>query len=163
MKYKWVILTWLTQNKCKFGNSTIATSTKATSIRFVGPTTPILKVPLFLSSVYFFIATFVLSISLIIMLMRYVFITSPHFYIGLFLCSYFLYRFLSLAFSDPGLARNRDNGGEQQNVNFCQTCVLPMRRRTFHCQICDVCVDGYDHHCIFVGKCIGRGNMGQFK
>ena len=38
-----------------------------------------------------------------------------------------------------------------------------MKRRTYHCDICDVCVDGYDHHCVFVGKCIGRGNMGQFK
>lgn len=24
-------------------------------------------------------------------------------------------------------------------------------------------MEGYDHHCIFVGKCIGAGNMGQFK
>ena len=32
-----------------------------------------------------------------------------------------------------------------------------------HCNICNICIRDYDHHCVFVGKCIGRGNMGQFK
>lgn len=74
-----------------------------------------------------------------------------------------LYRFLSLAFSDPGLARNRLHENNADFRGFCRKCVLPIKRRTYHCEICDVCVDGYDHHCIFIGKCVGGKNMGQFK
>ena len=32
-----------------------------------------------------------------------------------------------------------------------------------HCEICDVCVRGFDHHCIFFGKCIASNNLTSFK
>jgi len=30
--------------------------------------------------------------------------------------------------------------------------------RIRHCVDCNVCVEGYDHHCPVSGKCIGKGN-----
>ena len=27
---------------------------------------------------------------------------------------------------------------------------------------CDVCIEGYDHHCPWTGKCIGKGNYNNF-
>ena len=30
---------------------------------------------------------------------------------------------------------------------------------TYHCEDCQVCVDGHDHHCVFFSKCIGKGNL----
>lgn len=32
-----------------------------------------------------------------------------------------------------------------------------------HCSICNVCIKEYDHHCVFIGKCIGKKNIGQFR
>ena len=35
--------------------------------------------------------------------------------------------------------------------------------KTKHCSICKCCVLDLDHHCVFIGKCVGAGNMGRFK
>ena len=32
----------------------------------------------------------------------------------------------------------------------------------YHCEDCDVCIEDYDHHCVFFSKCIGGGNINQF-
>jgi hypothetical protein len=48
-----------------------------------------------------------MSIVIVVMMMGFVFIGSPHCYIGFASCMYFLYRYASLAFSNPGLARTR--------------------------------------------------------
>lgn len=31
-----------------------------------------------------------------------------------------------------------------------------------HCMDCRVCIAGYDHHCPWTGKCVGRGNARFF-
>ncbi|KAG7247868.1 hypothetical protein CRUP_032477 [Coryphaenoides rupestris] len=31
-----------------------------------------------------------------------------------------------------------------------------------HCKLCDVCVEDYDHHCLFLNRCVGRGNHRLF-
>jgi len=33
---------------------------------------------------------------------------------------------------------------------------------TFHCPDCDVCIEGYDHHCVWTSKCVGKGNLKIF-
>lgn len=33
---------------------------------------------------------------------------------------------------------------------------------TKHCKLCDVCIKDYDHHCLFLNQCIGRGNHRSF-
>ena len=41
---------------------------------------------------------------------------------------------------------------------FCKFCRLEKGPGTRHCRACQVCVEGFDHHCMFLLKCVGRGN-----
>ncbi len=75
--------------------------------------------------------------------------------------------------SNPGLP-DRDVG--KQNVDairamiaageahYCSSCgvVKDPCKKTEHCALCQVCVEGYDHHCPWVGKCVGAGNIRYF-
>lgn len=42
---------------------------------------------------------------------------------------------------------------------FCQVIRLPQSR---HCNICNRCVERYDHHCPWINNCVGRTNHSRF-
>jgi hypothetical protein len=33
---------------------------------------------------------------------------------------------------------------------------------TYHCEECNICINGYDHHCDLFSKCIGSRNIIYF-
>jgi hypothetical protein len=47
---------------------------------------------------------------------------------------------------------------------WCDICEVRQCKsmRISHCYDCNVCIEDIDHHCPWMGKCIGRGNMNVF-
>lgn len=48
--------------------------------------------------------------------------------------------------------------GFLMKYKYCKTCNIIRPPGTSHCRICDICVERFDHHCPWIGNCIGINN-----
>ncbi|EYC40488.1 hypothetical protein Y032_0610g624 [Ancylostoma ceylanicum] len=45
---------------------------------------------------------------------------------------------------------------------FCNICQIHVKEKTKHCRRCNICVEVFDHHCIWLNNCIGKKNYRLF-
>ena len=68
---------------------------------------------------------------------------------------------------NPGIPiydKNAIMGLPREKYKKCNICKIWVNidNNTEHCDQCNVCVEGYDHHCPWTGKCIGKNTSKYF-
>jgi len=70
--------------------------------------------------------------------------------------------------TEPGIIPPGDLTTEPASENipqgwkYCKTCKILRPERSKHCRFCDFCVRDFDHHCPWVGTCVGLRNYREF-
>lgn len=52
--------------------------------------------------------------------------------------------------------------GHVESCKFCISCRIWRPPTAHHCSRCNVCIEGFDHHCGILGKCVGQRNIRDF-
>lgn len=79
----------------------------------------------------------------------------------------FFFSYSYTAIINPGYPKHENQpqvDEEKYQYFYCSKCKLwtPKKIQTQHCQTCDICVEGYDHHCPWVSGCVGVKNLLSF-
>lgn len=78
---------------------------------------------------------------------------------------FFLICYLKIGLSNPGIASSviLPEIYIQKDKKYCVKCRVLKINGIRHCYTCDLCILDMDHHCPWVGKCIGKNNIKLFK
>lgn len=52
--------------------------------------------------------------------------------------------------------------GRLTKIKYCSACDIYRPPRTIHCGTCGCCIERLDHHCPWIGTCVGKRNYKYF-
>ena len=77
--------------------------------------------------------------------------------------------FIICGFKNPGLPKRKLQNEKlllkyPNKYQRCPSCnfIIDKSKHFVHCYTCGCCCEGYDHHCPWTSKCIGKGNIFYF-
>ena len=87
--------------------------------------------------------------------------------IGITIYSIFFLSYTYTFLINPGYPKNDINFKTPKQRNkylYCKSCKIwvSKEKNVSHCVVCDICIEEYDHHCIWTSKCIGKNNINSF-
>ena len=86
-------------------------------------------------------------------------------YLGWLLYLIWTIIFYLISLKNPGYPKtNLESIRGSKQMSYCDKCELwnKPKSRTYHCNKCDICIEGHKFHCIITGHCIGKKNKKEF-
>ena len=86
-------------------------------------------------------------------------------YLGWLLYLIWTIIFYLISLKNPGYPKtNLESIRGSKQMSYCDKCELwnKPKSKTYHCNKCDICIEGHKFHCIITGHCIGKKNKKEF-
>ena len=116
---------------------------------------------------------FIINLFSNIFILKVVYKGIPHIFkmVGTIINFVQLYLFVISSIKNPGLPLKEysniiyeEENKNAKNFRQCKDCKLWINtdEKTIHCKKCQICIEGYDHHCDCMNICIGKNNLKSF-
>lgn len=86
-------------------------------------------------------------------------------YLGWLLYLFWSVIYFIISLKNPGYPKtNLESIRGSKQMSYCDKCELwnKPKSHTYHCNKCDICIEGHKYHMFLTGHCIGNNNKKEF-